>query len=876
VESDLDDEIRFHLAEEAEERMADALSEHQARAAATRDFGNVALIRETAREVWTWASLERLVQDVRYGCRTLRGTPIVTGAAVLSLALGVGANTTIFSVLDALLLRSLPVEEPGRLVLLGDATGRRVEWTNPIWEQVKTQSDVFDGAFAVASTRFNTAIRSESEFVDGLWASGSMFDVLGVRPILGRTFTEQDDRPGGGPDGPVAVISYSFWQRRFGGAPDAIGRSLTIERVRFIIVGVAPPEFFGVDVGRSFDVAVPIGDAVLTRGPRALQQRSVWWLRIMMRLKPGQSAESAETLLRARQLQIRQATLPDDWHPGEVSHYLSDPFRLEPAATGDSDLRERYRRPLTTIMVVVALVLLIACANLANLLLARASARRQELGLRIALGASRLRILRQLLTESLLLSAVGALLGLAIAHWGSRLLVHQLSTTTSRVFLDLSLDWRILGFTGAVAVATAVLFGTAPALSGARLQPNDTLKAQGQRVAGDGPFAPGQLLVVLQVALSLILLTGAGLFIRTFSSLATLNLGFDDRPILVATVEFPSARVDPARRPELFRRLADAAAAVPGVSNAALSQLTPFSAETWSNLIELPDGPPLPASARLTWFNIVSVGWFQTYGTPILAGRDFNAADVPGSPEVAIVNEAFARQFTSGTNPVGLRVRHPHNVVREVVGYVKDAVYNSLRNPVPPTLYIPYGQQKQLQPYTSVSVRSASGSPALLAKPVGSALAEVHGDLRITLRPLSDQVAAARSRECLVAALSAFFGALALLLAGLGLYGVTSYAVSRRRTEIGIRIALGAVPGRVVALILRRAALLIGAGLIAGAAVSLWASQLIAPLLFKLQPRDPDTIAGAMLTLAATGLLAGWLPARRASRIDPATVLRDG
>lgn len=875
-ESDLDEEIGFHLAEEAEERFAAGLSADEARVAAKRDFGNVGLIRELTREVWGWGSVERLIQDVRYGCRALKATPIVSTVAILSLALGIGANTAIFSVLDTLLLRSLPVDAPRQLVLLGNETGRRTHWTNPIWEQVRDRSELFDGAFAVSSTRFNLALRGESEFVDGLWASGEVFDVLGVPAILGRTFTEQDDRPGGGPDGPVAVISYGFWQRRFGGAADAIGRSLTVERVPFTIVGVAPPQFYGVDVGRTFDVALPIGTVTLIRGTRALERRSSWWLRIIIRLKPGQNAETGTALLRALQPQIREATMPVDWHPAELEHFLRDAFRLEPAANGDSGLRERYRRPLMTTMVVVGLVLLIACANLANLHLARASARRQELSLRIALGASRPRILRQLLTESLLLSSAGALLGLVLAHWGSRLLVRQLSTATNTVFLDLSLDWRILGFTAAVAVATAVLFGTVPALRGTRLQPSDALKAQGRGVIGDGPLGPGHTLVVLQVALSLVLLVGAGLFIRTFSSLAGLNLGFDSRPILVAAVEIPSARIEPAKRPELFRQLLQAAAAIPGVSSAALSEVTPLSNNTWNNLIELPDGPPMPASERLTYFNMLSGGWFQTYGMPMLAGRDFTSADTPGAPPVAIVNEAFAKRFTGGRNPVGTRVRQPHNVDRQIVGYVRDAVYESLRDPVPPTLYIPYGQETQLPSSTSVSVRAAGGSPTLLTKPLAAALSQVHGDLIVTLRPLADRVEAAMTQERVVAALSAFFGALALLLAGLGLYGVTSYAVNRRRTEIGIRMALGASPGGVVVLVLRRAAILIGIGIIAGAAVSLWASRFVSPLLFGLQPRDPVTLVAATLLLVTIGVLASWLPARRASRIDPARVLREG
>ena len=874
-ESELDDEIRFHLGEETDAQVAAGFSESDARMRATRDFGNVALIRESTREVWGWGSAERLAQDLRFGYRSLKGTPIVSAVAILSLALGIGANTAIFSVLDTLVLRSLPVTEPGRLVLLDDEKGGRAYWTNPIWEQVRDRADLFDGAFAVSSTRFDLALHGESELVDGLWTSGRMFDVLGVPAVLGRTLTSADDQPGGGPDGPVAVISHGFWQRRFGGSADVIGRSLTVERVPFTIVGVTPPHFFGVEVGRSFDVAVPIGTSTRIDGAPSLRQRSIWWLRIMIRLKPEQSAEAGSTLLRTLQPHIREATLPNDWHAEELPKYLQDAFRLEPAANGDSGLREIYRRPLATIMGVVVLVLLIACANVANLLLAQASARNHELSLRIALGASRVRLLRQLLTESLLLSSAGALLGLMFATWGSRLLVRQLSTAANPVFLDLPLDWRMLGFTAAVAVATALLFGTAPALRAARMPPNDALKAQGHGVVGERSFGAGQMLVVLQVALSLVLLVGAGLFIRTLASLANLNLGFDDRPLLVATVDIPNARLNPEQRPKLFRELLLTAADVPGVSRAALSSVTPLG-RRWSNRVELKDGPKLPPADRLAWFNIVSAGWFRTYGIPFLDGRDFSSRDTPGAPPVAIVNEAFARHFVGGRNPIGIRVRHPFDIERQIVGYVRDAVYDSVRDRVPPTLYIPYEQQTQSPSSTSISIRALSGSPALLTKPVAAALSNVRGDVIVTIRPLTDRVRAAITQERVVAALSAFFGALALLLAGLGLYGVTAHTVSRRRTEIGIRIALGAVPSGVVLLVLRQALILIGAGIVAGASISLWASRLVSPLLFGLAPRDPLTLAVASVVLTIIGVAAGGLPAYRASRIDPSRVLRQG
>jgi putative ABC transport system permease protein len=820
--------------------------------------------------------LEQILLDVRHSYRAIAKTPVVSAVAILSLALGLGANTAIFSVINALLVRSLPVERPGELALLESAGRDRRTWTNPIWEQIRDRADQFAGALAVSPTRFNLAQRGQSEIVDGLWASGRAFEVLGIPARVGRTLTDADDRPGGGAGGPVAVISHAYWQRRFAGAADTIGRSIVVERVPVTIVGVTPPDFFGVEVGRTFDIALPIGAATLIRGTGILQQRSMWWLRIMVRLKPGQTLDAGTALLQAQQLQILRSTVPNDWHPSQIGNYLKEPFRLEAAATGDSGLRSRYQRPLLTIMTVVGLVLLIACANLANLLLARAATRRQEISLRIALGASRARVAHLLLTESLLLASVGAVLGLVIARWSSALLVRQFSTATNNVYLDLSIDWRVLGFTTAVSIATALIFGIVPALRSTRLAPQDALKAGARTVSGDIAGAAGPTLVIVQVALSLVLLVTAGLFIRTFASLAQLNLGFDSRPVLTASVQIPGARIDSTQGPDLVDQLVSAAESVPGVARVAVSELTPLGNNTWNNLIELPDGPELPEDSRLTYFNRVTPGWFDTFGTRMLAGRDFSRADTIGSPPVAIVNAAFARRFTGGRSPIGVRVKHPNNVVREIVGYVADAAYESVRAAAPPTLYVPYSQDNQVRSAMVVSVRTAGGSPALLTQPLVAALSRVHGDLVVTPRPFADQVGAAVARERIVAVLSAVFGGLALLLAGLGLYGVTAFAVSRRRAEIGMRMALGATSAHVLSQVLGRIIWLVALGVVAGAGVSLWASRFVSPLLYGLSPNDPATFVAASVVLIATAALAAWLPARRATQVDPATVLRDG
>jgi predicted permease len=818
---------------------------------------------------------------LRDAYRALIASPVVSAIAILSLALGIGANTAMFSILDSLLLRSLPVSEPGQLAIVSLRSGR-TSWTNPIWEAVRERSQAFDGTFAWASTRFNLSQGGQTEYVDGVWSSGRYFDVLGVTPVLGRTWTATDDTRGGGPDGPVAVISYDFWQRRYSGAADVIGRSLTIERIPFTIVGVTPPGFFGVDVGRKFDVAIPIGTEPVIRGKESsLDRRSNWWLNIMVRRRAGQSLDAAQSALRGVQEQVRAATLPQDYREEDKQRYLTDPFTLEDATTGNSFLRARYQRPLTTIMVVVGLVLLIACANIANLLLARTTARRHEFSVRLALGASRLRLARQLLAESLVLAITGAMFGLAFAYWFSRLLVRQLSTSTTNVYLDMAIDWRILAFTALVAVTTAVLFGTIPALRATRAQPNDAIKEHGRGPAGQGRLTLGNLLVVVQVALSLVLIVAAGLFVRTFASLTTLNLGFDRDRVLVASVNIQRLQLEPDAKWEMLERLRQAAIATPGVQSAALSSITPVSGSTWNNRLELLDGKPIEGSDGMTFINSVTPGWFHTYGTRLLAGRDVNDSDTRGAPDVAIVNEAFARKFLNGASPIGHRVRiqsgpNALNPEIEIVGYVADAVYRSLREPVPPTMYLSFSQGRSAPSFASINVRAAAGSPMLLARALTSSLTSVNAGIAITLRPISDHLHAALTQERLVAMLSGFFGGLALLLAGLGLYGITSYAVSRRRAEIGIRMALGAAPGGVVRMILARVGLLVGAGVIVGGAASWWASRFVVTLLFGLEARDWTTLTGSAVILGTIGALAGWIPALRASRIDPARVLREG
>ena len=815
------------------------------------------------------------MNDLRLAVRSLRATPIVTGVAVLSLALGIGASTAIFSLANGLLLRRLPVRDPGALVLVTDATAPGVRAYAPrVWESFQRLVDVFDGTLAWSPTDFNLVPYGEAQIVSGAWVSGSYFEILGVSPLLGRRLAESDDRPNGGVDGPVAVISQPFWQRHYGAAPDAIGRSLVLDGVPFTVVGVTPRRFSGVDVGRRADVFIPIGAATLMPEREGLQ------VTIMARRRAVQTVAAATAALRRLQPQVRDASLPQDsrWRQQDFDAYLRDAFVLVPGATGHSRLRLRYERPLGLLMAVVALVLLIASANIANLLLARAVDRRRELQVRAALGASRWRLIRGLLAESLVIASVGAALGLALAVWGSRSVVQQLSTRFNPIDLDISIDSTVALFAIATTALATLLSGIVPAVRGTELLRSTLLWSTDLNERGrlSGPSAA---LIVVQVALSLVLVVAAGLFLKTFSSLTAVPLGFEPERVLMATVSAADARVPPGQRLQMFDRVREAVRSVPGVADAAFSFLTPVMGPILLRPVDVADGGATPERERLSSVNLVSPGWFRTLGTPIVAGRDFVDADRAGTPPVVVVNEAFARKFLNPSTPLGQVVRFgivgPNAGAAEVVGVAGDAVYSSLREPPPPTVYFPLAQLLRVPPASlTLTVRSETSSPLQMAKSMTAAIGPVDPDAALTFLPLTEQVSASVAQERILALMSGFFGGFAVLLAGLGLFGVTSYSVSRRRREIGIRMALGAAPAGVVRLVLGRVCLMIAAGVAIGTAASLWTTQFTASLLFGLEPGDPATFAVAVVVLVAAGLLAALPPAWRASRVDPSVALR--
>ncbi len=881
LETELDAELRDHVERMAADLEAAGASRAEARRRALASLGGLDPVKEYCRDARGTRWLEDTLQDVKYAVRSLSRAPGFAAAAVLSLALGIGANTAIFSLVNSLLLRATPVHEPGRLMRIDGGS-----FTNPIWEQIRDRhAGNFQNVAAYAGDQFNISPNGQAEFVQGLWTSGAFFEVLGVPAILGRTYTVEDDRRGGGPSGPVAVISYAFWQRHFGGAADVIGRSITTNRVALTIVGVTPPGFLGPDLGRSYDLAVPIGVEPVMRGKESwLDRRSTWWLEIVGRLKPGQTQADAERALNAVRPQIREATLPERWPPEFLKDYLRAPMTLIPHGSGATNIRSRYREPLFTLMGTVGLVLLIACANIANLSLARATARRHEMSLRRALGASRLRLARALLVESLVLAGAGALLGLLFARWASELLVTQLSTMRDTVVLDLTLDWRVLAFTTAVAIGTALLFGLVPAWRAGSAEPVEALNEVGRGGASVTRRRLGNPLIVVQVALSVMLLVGAGLFVRTFASLASLDLGFDRDPLMLVTLDAQRSGVPSADRHDLFIRVRDAVATLPGVERAAVSMLTPLSNMMWNDAVEIEGQPALKGRERMAYFNAITPGWFATYGTPLLAGRDFDARDRKGATPVAIVNQAFARKFVPGVSPIGKVIQLPdHDVGQptktlEIIGVVTNSAYTNLRNITEPVVFTCYMQSSdESEPFSVVTVRVAkSQSPALLTRSLVTRIGTVDHDISLSFHPLKEQVNSGLVRERIMALLSGFFGGLSLLLAGIGLYGVASYTVNLRRTEIGVRMALGADAGRVQRMVVSRIARLVAVGALVGAAASFWASRFVAALLYGLEPGDPLTITGAVLLLTTIALVAAWLPARRAARIDPSVVLREG
>lgn len=876
-DEELREEIEAHRALRQAALERDGLSPDDAALASRRAMGNVTLAVEDARDVWVSRAIDQFAQDLRIAGRGLRKQPAFTLVAVATLALGIGANTALFSIFNGLFLRPLPVRDPNSLALLLDGS-----WSYPIWNEISArQNDLSDGAVAWADERFDLSRGGQSAFVDAAYVSGRFFEVLGVSAVRGRLLTPSDDS-GSPPDGPVAVISHRFWRGHFAGDDSVIGRQLIVQHQAFTVVGVMPSGFFGLDVGRMADVMVPFAAERLIRGRESLLTASdASWLDVMVRRKPGQSLDEATAALRGVQPAIRAATV-GGIAPRRTARYLASPLTLEDAATGRSALRARFQTPLVAMLVAVGLLLLVACTNIASLLVARVLARRRELSVRMALGGSRGRLARLLFTESLVVAIAGAALGILFARWSGSLLVSQLSTWESDVSLELALDWRVLAFSATLACASAIVAGVAPALGLRSVTAGEALKDAGRGLAGDRRFAVRGTLVVVQIALSLVLLTTAGLLLRSFTSLNRLPLGFVPEPLLVTELNLRADDAPVEDRYARAERLRAAAAAVPGVRSAALSRVSLLTGGGWgSNRVAIDDGhmPVEDVSANRLWRNATSPGWFETMGTPMSQGRDFTESDRAGAPLVAIVNEAFVRRYRLGEHPLGRTVRVGlSNGERryEIVGVAGDSAYTSPRDGMMATLYVPLAQVQPPGETMILTINADRGQRAAVEAQVAAALSRTEPATAFVFRTFDQFIEATVTEERLTAMLSSFFGALALLLAGIGIYGLVAQAVRASRGEIGVRVALGAAPSEIVRLVLGRVAVLIVVGLALGLAGALWAGRFVAPLLFRVDARDPATFLSAAVVLVTAGVIAAWLPARRAARLDPATVLREG
>ena len=879
-------EIESYLAIETDENIARGLSPDEARAAARRKFGNATLVREEIYRMNSLGWIESVWQDLRYGARLLRLNPGFAIVAILSLALGVGANTAIFELLNAVRLRTLPVERPeqlARIKIVGDDSGmsgqfssRHSDLTNALWERIRDRQEGFSTVFAWATPEFELSSGGASRRADGLWVTGEFFSTLGVQPRLGRLIGAADDRRACG--APPAVISDAFWQREYGGSPSVLGQTITLDNHAYEIVGITPPGFFGVEVGYTFDVAVPLCAEPFTRGRErsGLDRRDAWFLAAMGRLKPGWTMERAGAQLTALSPTLFRETLPN-YRPEDERVYLAFRLGTAPASTGVSELRQTYETPLWLLLATTVLVLLIACANLANLMLARATAREREVAVRLALGASRARIIRQMTAESLLIAVAGAASGLWLAQSLSATLVASLATTGDRVFLDIARDWRVFAFVTLVASAACILFGVVPAMRATRTDPGAAMRA-GARGSTDthARFSLRRALVVAQVAVSLVLVVGALLFVRTFRNLVTLDAGFRQDHLLIAQFDMRRTGVPRERLPQMYREVLEQIRREPGVEGAAQVRNVPIGGN-FSNRDIVVDGVK---QKKHTNFNSISDRYFATMGTALVGGRDFDGRDNAQTAAVAIVSESFARTYFHGANPIGrtFQIDEAPGMPRPaltIVGLARDSKYSDLRDPFEPLMFVPMDQDPQQTQLTLRLVIHSTEPLASLTTAVTSVARHASPSIVVDFRTMETQVHDSLIRERLMAALSGFFGGLAALIAAVGLYGVMSYMVERRRNEIGIRMALGASRGQVIAMVMHEAGALLAVGLLIGTIGALGGARFAESLLFGLKPGDPQTLALAIAGLAIVATGASYLPARRASHLAPTEALRD-
>ena len=809
-------EIASYIAIETDDNIARGMSQQAAHDAAVRKFGNATQVREEIYWMNTVRPIDTIWQDLKYAARLLKRDKGFAAAAILSLALGIGANTAIFQLLDVVRLRALPVEEPQQLVTIrfargssrsGGFTSRWPDLTYAQFEAVRAHQQIFDGLFAWSSGRLNTAAGGEVKYVEALWASGDLFTVLRVKPIIGRLIEPGDDRPGCG--APVAVISDAFWHRAYGGSPAVLQQTVRLEGTQFVIVGVTEPAFFGLDVGRRFDVAVPLcADTLLVRSRNRINSNREWWLGVMGRLPAGRTLQQAKDHLVALSPSIMEGTAPFDYTAEATQKHRAAKLDAVAGAIGVSDVRDEFAEPLVVLLTATALVLLIACANLANLLLARATAREREIAVRLAIGASRGRIVRQLVVESVVLALLGTALGVLVARALAAVLVAQLAGGMGAVFLDLAWNFQVLGFTAGVSA----------------LAPATALKA-GSRgsTTGGARFGLRPSLVVAQVALSLVLLIGALLFTRTLYNLLTIDAGFDQNLVQVDVAD-RSLMTDDARRGLDVRvDLQERVAAIPGVTGAVLVDNQPLGGGFWNEAVFV-EGVPEKAISN---FTRVTGNYFEVIGIPIVRGRTFQPSDAHGAPPVAVVNEAFVRKLLPGRDPIGRRLwaetgpGQPSEKI-EIIGVARDTKYNDIKDPFEPLVHVAMTQSTEFRDYARLLVKPRAAIDGLMPA-ITRKVAEINPAISVELTVIRQEVANGLVRERLMALLSGAFGLLAGLLAAVGVYGVMSYTVTRRSNEFGIRFAMGARRADVMRMVLREAGGLIALGIVIGAAGSGWA-----------------------------------------------------
>ena len=863
--ADFNEEVRAHLQLEADELRSDGLAEAEARAAAQRAFGNRTAAEERFYEKGRLVWFDDLLHDVRYGLRAMRKSPGFTLTVVFTLALGMGANTAIFGLIDAVLLRSLPVKDPASLYFLNNAGAREVGGSPPYpcFERFRSLAKSFTGMAAYATNDFGIRIGSAMEQVDGAVVSGNYYDLLGVTPVAGRLMVASDEALAP----PVAVISYGFWQRRLGGKPDAIGTTFSLDDHRYTIVGITPKEFHGLTPGRVDDVTMPI----TLVGPRLLRSAHSRFFKSVARLRPGVTAEQ----VRAEIDPIFQAFMNEFPESAGERRDRYSHMEISPASRGLDELRERFSQPLWALMSVVGLVLLIGCANITNLLLARAAKREREFAVRVAIGAGRSRLFRQVLVETGLLFAAGAVAGVAVAWWAARGVVAFFAGGSHPIRIEVQWDWRVVGFTAALSLLATLIFGAAPVVRAMRADPHTAMKDGRRTTSSRGRIELGQFLVAFQVALSMILVAGAALFLRTLGNLYTAGAGFHADQVALILVHLPDTSYhDQPARIALWDRLLADIRGVPGVRSASLSRMTPLDGSDRGVGFEAPGFQPRSEQDKGIALNTVSEEYFNTFGTQLLQGRDFTESDRAGTQNVALINESARRHFFAGRDPIGTVVKLMGRPQYQIVGVVQDARQADLRKEAAPFAYIPIRQPIDQGAFMTLSIRT-SGDPERMIATVERRALGLGPEIRIVRTgTLARQIDESLLEERLISTLATAFGALALLLSAVGLYGVLSYSVGRRTSEIGIRMTLGALPGQVAWSIVRQTLGLVAVGLAVGVSASIFLARVAEKLLYGVAPTDAVALVGSAALLAAVASVASYLPARRAGRIDPVAALR--